>query len=302
MAADNGHKHAIHFQQPPRRVVSLVPSLTESMFDLGLGEFLVGITDFCVFPAEGVARLPRLGGPKTARLEEIIDLKPELVMANQEENPKALVEALEAAGIKVWVTFPKTLRQALDVLWTIVGLYQSRGAAIRLETLELTLDWAEEAGKERPHWRYFCPIWQSSLEKPSDEPDWWMTFNQDTYMHDLLRLMGGENGFGERVRRYPLAADLGLVDAEPAGERDTRYPCVTLQEILSADPEVILLPSEPFAYDAEVKSRLEEQLAETQAVQSGKVILVDGSLLMWHGTRLARALRDLPGLLEAEFS
>jgi ABC-type Fe3+-hydroxamate transport system substrate-binding protein len=296
MASGNGHKSAIHFQQPPRRVVSLVPSLTESMFDLGLGEFVVGITDYCVYPAEEVAKIPRLGGPKTPSLEAILALQPDLVMANQEENPKALVESLEAAGVKVWVTFPKTLRQALDVLWTIVGLYQSRGAAIRLETLELTLDWAEEAAKERSTWRYFCPIWQSL---PEEQTQWWMTFNQDTYMHDLLRVVGGENVFAGRKRLYPLEADLGLAEPEQAGERDTRYPRVTLAEILKADPEVILLPDEPFVFDANQRYRLEDLLARTQAVKNGRVFELEGSLLTWHGTRLARALRDLPGILES---
>jgi ABC-type Fe3+-hydroxamate transport system substrate-binding protein len=295
MPSGNGHKSAIHFQQPPRRVVSLVPSLTESMFDLGLGDFLVGITDFCVYPAEGVAKLPHLGGPKTPRLEEILALQPDLVMANQEENPKEVVESLEAAGIKVWVTFPKTVRQAMDVLWTIVGLYKSRGAAIRLETLELTLDWAEEAVKERSPWRYFCPIWQSA---PGEQPAWWMTFNQETYMHDLLRLLGGENIFARRVRRYPLEADLGVIEPEMPGERDKRYPHVTLAEIMSFDPAVILLPDEPFAFNADQRMHLEFQLAETQAVKHGRIFEIEGSLLTWHGTRLARALRDLPELLD----
>ena len=295
MAFGNGHKPAIHFQQPPSRVVSLVPSLTESLFDLGLGEYLVGITDYCVYPEAGVANLPRLGGPKNASKEAILALQPELVVANQEENSKELVESLEAEGIKVWVTLPKTLRQALDVLWTIVGLYQSRGAAIRLETLELTLDWAEEAAKERPTWNYFCPIWQSLSE---EGPQWWMTFNQETYMHDLLRLMGGRNVFAERQRQYPVEADLGLTSAEPAGERDTRYPRVILSEIIQANPEVILLPDEPYTFDADRRLRLEGLLGATQAVKSNRVIEVEGSLLTWHGTRLARALQDLPGILD----
>lgn len=300
MTSGNGHYQAIHFTRPPRRVVSLVPSLTESMFDLGLGEYLVGITDYCVFPPQGVAKLPRLGGTRTPRLEEIIALKPDLVMANQEENPKEVVESLEAAGIKVWVTFPKTVRQAMDVLWIIVGLYKSRSAAVRLETLEMTLDWAEEAAKERMRWRYFCPIWQNLPDEHSTEPAWWMTFNQDTYIHDLLRLMGGENVFAERQRLYPLEADLGLVEPEAASERDTRYPHVTLTEILNADPKVILLPDEPFAFDESQQARLKELLAGTKAVQQGRVIPVQGNLLTWHGTRLARALSELPGILPSE--
>lgn len=302
MTSGNGHKRALHFQTPPRRVVSLVPSLTESMFDLGLGDCVVGITDFCIYPAQGVAGLPRLGGPKTADLQAILNLQPDLVMANQEENSRELVESLEAAGIKVWVTFPKTLRQAMDVLWTIVGLYQSRGAAIRLETLELTLDWAEEAAKERSTWRYFCPIWQALPEAGSSEPAWWMTFNQDTYMSDLLRLMGGENLFATRERRYPLLADLSLTAAEPAAGRDTRYPRLALQEILAANPEVIILPDEPFGFDQSHQEHISALLAETSAVKNGKLLRIDGSLLTWHGTRLARALQELPGIIDALLS
>jgi iron complex transport system substrate-binding protein len=302
MTSGNGHKQALHFQSPPKRVVSLVPSLTESMFDLGLGDFLAGITDYCIYPAQGVAGLPRLGGPKTADVQRILALQPDLVMANQEENSKELVENLEEAGIKVWVTFPKTLRQSMDVLWTIVGLYQSRAAAIRLETLELTLDWAEEAAKDRPTWRYFCPIWQATPEVDHPEPAWWMTFNKDTYLNDLLRLMGGENLFAGRERRYPLLADLGLAEAEPAEGRDTRYPRLALPEILVVDPEVILLPDEPFGFDEQHQAGLSELLAETSAIKNRKVLCVDGSLLTWHGTRLARALQDLPGMLDTLIS
>jgi ABC-type hemin transport system substrate-binding protein len=268
------------------------------MFDLGLGDCVVGVTDFCIYPAQGVARLPRLGGPKTADLQAILSLQPDLVMANQEENPRELVESLEAAGIKVWVTFPKTLRQAMDVLWTIVGLYQSRTAAIRLETLELTLDWAEEAAKDRSTWRYFCPIWQALPEAGSPEPAWWMTFNQDTYMSDLLHLVGGENLFASRERRYPLLADLNLTDAEPAAGRDTRYPRLALQEVLASNPEVIILPDEPFGFDKSHQEQIIELLAETSAVKNGKLLQIDGSLLTWHGTRLARALQELPGMID----
>src|SRR5512139_3602968 len=113
----NGHRIAYHFHGPPKRVVSLVPSMTESLFELGFGETLVGITDYCIYPEERLEGLPRLGGPKNPRLEDIIALQPELVLANWEENTRRTVETLEAAGVRVWVTFPKTVRQALDVLW-----------------------------------------------------------------------------------------------------------------------------------------------------------------------------------------
>ena len=123
-----------------------------------------------------------------------------------------------------------------------------------------------------------------------------MTFNHQTYASDVLRLSGGENIFADRQRLYPLEADLGGATPEDPGERDTRYPRVKLDEILAANPELILLPSEPFSFNEAHRLRINETLAETQAVQSGEVYLVDGSLITWHGTRLARALQVLPSL------
>jgi ABC-type Fe3+-hydroxamate transport system substrate-binding protein len=291
----NGRSQALHFTSPPQRVVSLVPSMTESLFELGLGAALVGVTDYCAHPAEAVARLPRLGGPKNPRVEDILRLQPDLVLANWEENTRPAVEALEAAGVAVWVTFPRTVLESLDVLWKLAELFRSQEANIRLRTLELTLDWAISAVDERKVVRYFCPIWQD--ETQNGQP-WWMTFNRQTYPSDLLLLIGGENVFAERERRYPLRADLGLEAAQDPGERDRRYPRVTVEEIVAAQPEVILLPDEPFAFDQGHVGQMAELLRETPAAQNNCIFNIDGSLITWHGTRLARALRELPAVLE----
>lgn len=287
----NGYgSRLLHFDRAPQRVVSLVPSLTESLFDLGLGQAVVGITDYCIYPEQATAALPRLGGTKDPDLTRIIALQPDLVIANWEENTRQSVETLEAAGLPVWVSFPRTVRQSMDVLWKIVELFRDPLAQVRLRTLELTLDWAIDAASERPRKRYFCPIWS---EQAAGQP-WWMTFNENTYCHDLLQIVGGENCFAARQRRYPLAADLGLeAPQEPAG-RDVRYPRLALEEIRAAQPEVILLPNEPYGFTEADRQSLSALLADTPAVQNGCVHLVDGSLITWHGTRLARALRDLP--------
>ncbi len=289
LRSGNGNKKAIHFDHPPRRVVSLIPSMTESLFDLGLGESVVGITDYCVSPANALEGIPRMA--------DILSLKPELVLANQEENTRQVVEALEAAGVRVWVSFPKTVRQALDVLWTLVGIYGSRSAALRLETIEITVDWAEAALEERQPKRFFCPIWE---EQTPEGQRWWMTFNDQTYAHDVLRLAGGENIFAVRQRRYPLAADLGQEVALENNDRDNRYPRISLEEIRAGDPEVILLPSEPFPFDEDRSQALCEMLSGVQAVIRGQIFLVDGSLITWHGTRLGRAMSELPALFAWE--
>lgn len=291
----NGHPLALHFHTPPERIVSLVPSMTESLFALGLGERVVGITDYCIRPEGDVDRLIRLGGPKNPRVQDILSLKPDLVVANMEENTRSAVEALEAEGVPVWVTFPKTVRQALDVLWTLAGLYQSGLAAARVESLEIALEWAQKAAEHLPPVRYFCPIW---LDRTSSGQSWWMTFNKQTYADDLLHLLGGENVFAERERRYPLAADLGLEPPEDAGDRDTRYPRVSIQEIRSANPDLILLPDEPYQFTEAHSNELIDLLSETAAVRNGQIHQLDGSLITWHGTRLAQALQILPGMLQ----
>ena len=298
MAGENGNGHharTLQFTHPPKRVVSLVPSLTESMFELGLGSAVVGITDYCVHPAAALAGLPRLGGTKNPRLEEIVALKPELVMANMEENHRQTVEALEEQGLAVWVTFPRSVQGALDVLWTLTGLFHSQHAPILLPPLQLPLDGARAAGAARQPLRCFCPIWH---ERTASGQPWWMTFNHETYCSDLLAVVGAQNVFAERQRRYPLDADLGKAEAQEPGERDRRYPRVTLDEIIAAQPEVILLPNEPFAFAESHLEELRTLLRDTPAVRQGRIIPVDGSLITWHGTRLARALRELPALLD----
>lgn len=291
------------FRLPPNRVVSLVPSITESFFNLGIGDALVGITDYCVQPASEVSILKKVGGTKNPHLEDILALRPDFVIANWEENPPDIVAALQDAGVTVWVTFPKSVADALEVLRALVGIFRQPIGVMRLQVLEKSIEWARSASENQEKIAYFCPIWQKGLdagEQPLDEEQiWWMTFNHDTYPHDLLSLMGGENIFAKRERRYPLEADLGLADPVDPGERDIRYPRVTLKEVIAATPEMILLPSEPFAFTQDHLPGIKSFLSETPAVKNEKVFLVDGSLITWHGTRVAEALQTLPEYFES---
>jgi ABC-type Fe3+-hydroxamate transport system substrate-binding protein len=276
--------------QPPQRVVSLVPSITESLFDLNLGSRLIAITDYCIYPAAEVARLPRIGGPKNPDVERIIAMRPDLVIVNREENRKADAQALQDAGIPVWVTFPRTVLDAINILWNIMHLFDEPVMVPRVRLIEQTMDWVIRLRESRPPCRVFVPIWLDPL----------MTFNADTYIHDVLRVCGGQNVFAERERRLPLAADLGesepyAADDPRAAGRDTRYPRVTWEEVAAAQPDIILLPSEPFAFDA-----THIPLFARLGVPVSRIKLVDGSLLTWHGTRVAYALDQLPALLCAD--
>lgn len=255
--------------RPPRRVVSLVPSVTESLFDLNLGDRLVAVTDYCIYPEAGVAELPHIGGTKTPDVAQIVALGPDLVIANYEENRKQDVEVLQEAGIPVWVTFPRTVSEALNLLWNIMHTFDEPAMVPRVRLIEQTMDWVagiSKANEDHPA-RVFVPIWHEPL----------MTINADTYMHDLLHICGGANVF--------------------AGA-DRRYPRVAWDDVVETQPDVILLPSEPFQFTAEHVPLFAE--LDVPAAHAQRIHLVDGSLLSWHGTRLARALDTIPALLTVE--
>lgn len=292
MIGGNGHSSLLMFKHAPKRVVSLVPSITESLFQLGAGDAVVGASRFCPIPSEREGDVVTVGGTRDPDIARIQSLQPDLVLANQEENSKESVEALEELGLKVWLTFPRTTADALEVLWVIVRLFRLGARAVsNVQTLEVTLNWMDRAAHSQQPLRFFCPIWQ---ESDDDGLFWWMTFNQDTYAHDLLRCCGGTNIFANRERRYPLQADLGLREAEDPQERDTRYPRVTVQEVMEHDPQIILLPSEPYPFEDRHVEQIRERLGQTTAVREDRIATLDGSLITWHGTRMAMALSVLP--------
>lgn len=283
----------------PVRIVSLVPSITESLFELGLGDRVVGVTDFCSHPESALTQMPRVGGPKNPDLISIKKLNPDLVIANQEENTPQIVNGLQDAGIQVWLTFPKTVTEAIQVLWNLARIDPQEQTIMRLRLLENSLQWAKEAADLQTGLRFFCPIWK---EVTAEGIDWWMTFNQDTYAHDLLTTLGGVNVFAGRDRRYPLQADLGEAPAQNPGDRDIRYPRVTIEEIQAVNPEIILLPDEPFSFEGTHLDEFNKLLPDCAAVTKGQVHLVEGSLITWHGTRIGRALNLLPQYFVRESS
>jgi ABC-type Fe3+-hydroxamate transport system substrate-binding protein len=283
---------------PPRSIVSLVPSVTASLFDLGLGDRLVGVTDYCVYPHAGVAALPKVGGTKNPAVERVLALAPDLVIANREENRAADVAAIAAAGVPVWVTFPCTVRAALDWLWELIRLCDAPRAGQIVAALERSYEITRLAAAGAARARVFCPIWREPAAEAGSAA-WWMTANQQTYLHDVLAVCGGDNVFATRERRYPLAADLDRARPPvepPDGAGDTRYPRVTLEEIVAAAPDVIVLPSEPYPFGEADRAELNGH-TEIPAVQAGRVYGVDGSLPTWPGTRLAAALAELPSLI-----
>ncbi len=275
------------FDFVPQTAVSLVPSMTESLFDLNIGERLLAVTAYCIRPADAVAALPKLGGTKNPDIDAIIHLKPDVVLMNREENRREDYDALQAAGLSVWATEPRNVFDALNLLWDVMDVFEAPQMSARVREIERAYDYTELAmrGEEIQPLLAFVPIWK----------DPWMTINKATFMHDMLSVVGVHNVFEEQVRLYPLRADMG--ESDPANsDRDTRYPRVTLDEVVAKQPQVVLLPSEPYAFTEADKAIFAG--LDIPAARNGQIHLVDGSLLSWHGTRIATALQELPPLID----
>jgi ABC-type Fe3+-hydroxamate transport system substrate-binding protein len=291
---DNGSSSNLTFVRPPTRVVSLVPSMTQSLLDLDCAQFLAGVTEYCPrIEGEPIAEI--VGGTHQIDVEMVTSLNPDLVLANQEENDRKDVEALEKAGIKVWVTFPKTVQSAVQILWELARIFNvGKTATPKILLIERSLDWVQMGVSETEPKSVFVPIWQDQLE---DAGAYWMTFNKETYCDSVLKTCGAMNVFHERNRRYPLEAEFNPdLEVDP-GDRDTRYPRVGVDEIVAHEPELILLPSEPFEFTDQDRQFISELLVETPAVKNDKVISIDGKWLSWHGTMLAKAIAGLPEVL-----
>jgi ABC-type Fe3+-hydroxamate transport system substrate-binding protein len=247
----------------PGRIVSLVPSLTEVVCTLGRGDRLVGVTRYCTEPPDIVGDLPKVGGTKNPDLARIIELRPEVVLVNAEENRAEDFQALSTAGLILFVSFPRDLERAAASLQRLGAVLDASEIAdhIAADLRQARLNAGTAAV------RVFCPIWR----KP------WMSFNRDTYPHDVLSCAGAHNicaGFAER------------------------YPIVELPEIATFDPEVVLLPDEPYPFAERHRGFLFD-LRETSAWRNDRVHFVDGKMLFWYGPRTAQGVRYLRELLAA---
>jgi ABC-type Fe3+-hydroxamate transport system substrate-binding protein len=236
-----------------RRVVSLVPSLTEWLVVAGVGERLVGVTDWCVEPADAVAGLARVRGTKNPDLAAIRRLEPDLVVANAEENRKLDVQRLEAGGLAVFVTMPTTVAGAVTELRDLATAVGDLPGAAALDAALVAA--VADSYRQRPERRvrYACAVWR----------DPWLWLGRRTYAADLLGLAGGE----------PVLDD-------PA----TRYPRIEPEAMAALGPELVLLPSEPYEFGA-------ADTGEVAAAFGGaRVALVDGRALTWYGPRIPAAL------------
>lgn len=206
------------FRDRPRRVVSLVPSLTETLFDLGAGDDLAAITDFCIFPPD--LKLPRVGGTKNPRVDEIRALQPDLVHMNLEENLRRHADEIEGFA-PVFVSEPKSVEDVVTLIEQLGVIHHRRERATELAN-ELR---EEMRAMPKRSFTFACAIWKNP----------WMWCGGDTYVSRLVEHAGGHNVLADRQR----------------------YPHVAPEEVLAQRPDVVFLPDEPYLFTEDDAAAIE---------------------------------------------
>ena len=248
----------VEINTPPQRIISTVPSQTELLYDLGVGQEVIAITKFCVHPPEWFKNKTRIGGTKQLHIEKIKSLQPDLIIANKEENTQAAIEIL-AKDFPVWISDIQTIEDALQMIQQIgVLVNKEKQAKLLLHTIKAGL--AGLPSLPVPiRTAYF--IWY----RP------WMSVGSDSFIHDILQKIGLKNVFDDK-KRYPEIEETTLIES---------------------DPELVLLSSEPYPFK-------EKHAAEIQKIlPMSKVLLVDGEMFSWYGSRLQYAVPYLKQLVES---
>ena len=249
---------------PEPRIVSLVPSITELLFDLGLGPFMAGRTTFCVHPRLGVGSVPRVGGTKTVRIDRLRRLEPTHVIVNVDENRRSDVEAIESFAPHVIVTHPLAPADNPALYRLLGSIFGREKAAERLAgAFAEALRTVEETAGRLPPRRVLYLIWK--------EP--WMTVSRDTYISRTLALVNWETA----------AHDPGV-----------RYPEVRLEEPLFAATDLVLLSSEPYPF----KPRHAALVRAAPGGSRAPIALIDAEMVSWYGSRAIPGLGYLARLAE----
>lgn len=236
-------------QHSPSRIVSLVPSQTELLHWLGLNDETIAITKFCLHPDEWFRTKTRIGGTKALDIEKIIALEPGLIIANKEENVKDQVEAL-AKNFPVWVTDVNNLADAYQMIEDIGQITQKHDQAKKLvDLIRSGFSSINQPQAKLIPTAYL--IWK----------DPYMTVGGDTFINSMIEAAGLQNVFANQQR----------------------YPEVTIQELKASGCELLLLSSEPYPFSQKHMDELQQQLP------GKKIMLVDGEIFSWYGSRLLKA-------------
>ena len=243
----------VTFNYPPKRIISIVPSQSELLFDLGLNEEVIGITKFCIHPIEKFAACTKVGGTKKLKIEVIRALNPDLIIGNKEENTRSEIELL-MKEFPVWMSDITNLEESIDAIEKIGELVNRAPEAAYLNHLIHAgfTDLQTLALSKKINKKVAYLIWK----------DPYLFAGQDTFINDVLK----KNGLTNVIEL-------------------SRYPEMTLSELQTKNCELVFLSSEPYPFKAkhieEIKS----------ALPNVKVMLVDGEMFSWYGSRLVKAVQ-----------
>lgn len=231
----------------PTRIVSLVPSQTELLFALELQAETIGITKFCVHPREWFNTKQRIGGTKTVNIDAVHQLKPDLIIANKEENVKEQIEEL-AVTYPVWLTDVNSLVDAIQMIRDIGALTGRPDNANTLAAI-ISRQFKEMQAITRPL-KVAYLIWRNP----------YLAVGGNTFINDMLKQAGFENVFSGK----------------------TRYPEISIEDILAANCDLVLLSSEPYPFTQKHIVDLRDHLP------GSRIMLVDGEMFSWYGSRLSQ--------------
>lgn len=235
---------------PPSRIISLVPSQTELLADLGLEDEVVGITKFCIHPIEWFKTKTRIGGTKKVNREKVLELNPDLIVANKEENTKEDIEWL-AERFPVWISDIKTLEDALEMIEAVGSITNKEAEAYAIsQKIDSSFKVLKANIKHGKRVAYL--IWKNPL----------MAAGRNTFINEMLEAGGFENAI-----------------CEP----ESRYPELTDEQLQSLNPEVVFLSSEPFPFKGKHTEELRSKFPKLKFVE------VDGELFSWYGSRLLKS-------------
>lgn len=237
-------------KKPFRKIISVVPSQTELLFDLGLNDEVIGITKFCVHPKEWFKNKTRIGGTKKLNIEKIKSLSPDFVIANEEENLKSEIEII-AEFSDVYVSRIKNLNDALQMIETVATLVAKTNEGISISNqIQIAFEGLnKKTDQQKLNAAYL--IWNDPI----------MTIGADTFISNMMKHAGFKNVFDDQFR----------------------YPEINIEQLRQINPDVLLLSSEPFPFSEKHVQHFQNHVPKT------KVILVDGEMFSWFGSRLIKA-------------
>ncbi len=247
----------VEVNYPPQRIVSLVPSQTELLYDLGLDVEVVGITKFCVHPESWFRSKTRVGGTKQVHIDKVLELKPDLIIANKEENLKADIEELEK-HCPVWISDIKNIEDGLRMIGE-VGILTDKEEQANSIVRDIATGF-EMLQQAETSLRVAYFIWRGP----------WMSVGHDTFISNMIETIGWQNVLKEK----------------------SRYPEITLEETAAYKPEMVLLSSEPYPFK-------DKHIAEVKtAMPNAEVLLVDGEMFSWYGSRMLKAVPYFSELIQ----